>query len=69
MRIKNLVVSRREVIHDINDHFRNFKRNFENVMCVELPRPLKSCAAGREVFRWGGGGGRGSTAREALGPC
>lgn len=62
MRTKSLVVFRLEIIHDINDHFHNFKRNFENMMCVELPMPLKSCAAGRDVFRWGG-----STAREGFG--
>lgn len=54
MRTKNLVVSRLEVIHDINDHFRNFKRNFENVICVELPTPLKSCAAAEKYLEGGG---------------
>ena len=67
MRTKSLVVSRLEVIHDINDHFRNFKRNFENVICVELPTPLKSCAAGREVFRWGKV--MEAQSEKALGPC
>lgn len=50
MRTKNLVVSRLEVIHDINDHFRNFKRNFENIICVELPTPLKICAAAEKYL-------------------
>lgn len=61
MRTKRLVVSRLEIIHDINDHFRHFKRNFENVMCVELPTPLKSCAAGTHIQIGG------SAAREGFG--